>query len=41
MIIRNGGPNNSLENLVLFPFDDYSIPFQDGVELKLVPHTTA
>jgi hypothetical protein len=41
MLIRNGGPSNSLENIVLFPFDDYSIPFQDGVELKLVPHTTA
>ena len=40
MIIRNGGPNNSLESIVLFAFDDHSLPFQDGVELQLVPHTT-
>ena len=40
MIIHNGGPLISREELVLFPFDDYSIPFQNGVELQLVAHRT-
>ncbi|MSP14324.1 MAG: hypothetical protein EXR62_15395 [Chloroflexi bacterium] len=35
MIIYNGGPNLSLKEVVLFPFDDYSIPFQRGVRLQL------
>ena len=35
MIIHNGGPGLSLEEVVLFPFDDYSIPFQRGVQLDL------
>ena len=39
MIIRNGSPQKSLKSVVLFPFDDYSIPFQDGVELQLVSHS--
>ena len=40
MIIDNGGPQQSHAELVLFPFDDHSIPFQNGVELKLVSHNT-
>ena len=35
MIVHNGGPNVSLDEVVLFPFDDYSIPFQSGLELRL------
>jgi len=40
MIIENGGPNLSLKEVVLFPFDDGSIPFQNGVELQLVGYST-
>ncbi|MSP13490.1 MAG: hypothetical protein EXR62_11110 [Chloroflexi bacterium] len=40
MIIRNGGPNLSLKEVVLFPFDDYSIPFQNGIQMTLVGHST-
>ena len=40
MIIENGGPNLSLKELVLFPFDDHSLPFQNGVALQLVGHHT-
>lgn len=40
MIIHNGGPSLSLQEIVLFPFDDYSIPFQNGVELHLAAHQT-
>ena len=36
MIIQNGGPNLSREEVVLFPFDDYSIPFSYGMRLNLV-----
>ncbi|MEL7186794.1 MAG: hypothetical protein AAFN50_10255, partial [Pseudomonadota bacterium] len=35
MRINNGGPAASLDSIVLFPFDDYSIPFQHGVKLHL------
>ena len=35
MFIKNGGPQVSLDSIVLFPFDDHSIPFQDGVKLHL------
>ena len=35
MRISNGGPAASLDAIVLFPFDDHSIPFQSGVELHL------
>ena len=35
MIIQNGSPQISLDELTLFPFDDHSIPFQHGVELCL------
>ena len=38
MIIYNGGPNLSLEEVVLFPFDDFSLPFQRGVRLQLIPN---
>src|SRR4051812_19631368 len=40
MRIQNGGPAISHNQIVLFPFDDYSLPFQNGVELNLVGHTT-
>ena len=36
MRIDNGGPSQSLDSIVLFPFDDNSIPFQHGVKLQLV-----
>ncbi len=35
MRINNGGSIVSLESIVLFPFDDRSIPFQHGVKLHL------
>ena len=35
MRINNGGPAGSLDSIVLFPFDDHSIPFQHGVKLTL------
>lgn len=35
MIIKNGAPPISLNSIVLFPFDDHSIPFQDGLKLNL------
>jgi len=34
MRINNGGPAASLDSIVLFPFDDHSIPFQHGVHLQ-------
>ncbi len=36
MIAKNGVPNISTDKVVLFPFDDYSIPFRHGVRLQLV-----
>ena len=36
MIIKNGGPIVSRDEVVLFPFDDCSIPFQFGIRLQLV-----
>ncbi len=36
MHIKNSVPNISTDKVVLFPFDDYSIPFQHGVQLQLV-----
>ncbi len=36
MIIKNGGLSVSRNEAVLFPFDDYSIPFQHGVRLQLI-----
>jgi len=41
MIIHNGGPQQSLDGIVLFPFDDHSIPLQTGLDLQLVPHRTS
>ena len=35
MRIRNGGPQQELDEIVLFPFDDHSLPFQSGLELQL------
>lgn len=35
MKIVNNNISTSLDELVLFPFDDYAIPFQRGVELSL------
>lgn len=35
MRIDNGGPAANLDSIVLFPFDDNSIPFQSGVKLTL------
>ena len=40
MIVQNGSPQISLDEVTLFPFDDYSIPFQNGVELCLSSHRT-
>ena len=37
MFIHNGGPSTSLDTLTLFPFDDYSLPFQRGMHLHLIP----
>jgi len=36
MIIPNGGPLQSLDEIVLFPFDDGSIPLQTGRLLRLL-----
>ena len=36
MRINNGGSTASLDSIVLFPFDDHSIPFQHGVKLNLM-----
>jgi len=38
MLIKNGGPNIRRDKVVLFPFDDYSIPFQHGLQLQLIPN---
>ena len=40
MYIDNGGPRQQLDEIVLFPFDDHSLPLQCGVELQLEGHTT-
>ena len=40
MHIHNGGPRQQLDEIVLFPFDDHSLPLQCGVELHLEGHTT-
>ncbi len=41
MIIHNGGPLQSLDEIALFPFDDGSIPLQTGLQLQLVQHQTS
>ena len=38
MIIKNNPEHVTTDQIVLFPFDDYSIPFQHGVRLQLVPY---
>ena len=40
MIIYNGGVRQSLDEIVLFPFDDENVPLQTGVSLTLIPHRT-
>ncbi len=40
MHIHNGGPRQRLDEIVLFPFDDHSLPLQCGVELHLQSHMT-
>ncbi|MCY3900926.1 MAG: hypothetical protein OXF86_20290 [Caldilineaceae bacterium] len=40
MYIHNGGPRLQLDEIVLFPFDDHSLPLQCGVELQLEGHMT-
>ena len=40
MNIHNGGPQQHLDQIVLFPFDDHSLPLQCGVELHLDGHHT-
>ena len=34
MFIKNGGAQVSLDSIVLFPFDDHSIPFQDALYIS-------
>ena len=41
MIIDNGSPKVSLNEVVLFPFDDFSIPFTDGLRLHLLQKNNA
>ena len=36
MRIYNRAPADHLASIVLFPFDDFSIPFQHGLKLKLI-----
>ena len=38
MLIKNSPDRVSVDQLVLFAFDDYSLPFRSGVRLHLVPH---
>jgi hypothetical protein len=40
MILRHGGPPQSLPEVVLFPFDDHALPFQRGLQLQLNGHRT-
>ena len=40
MHIHNGGPRQRLDKIVLFPFDDHSLPLHCGVELHLEGHMT-
>lgn len=41
MIIHNGGAGTSRDEIVLFPFDDYSIPFQRGTRLQLISYRSS
>ena len=38
MKIRSSAPRRSLDEIVLFPFDDFANPLQRGVELQLNSH---
>ena len=38
MIIKSSPDHVRTDELVLFPFDDYSLPFQNGLRLHLHPH---
>tara|TARA_A100001037_G_scaffold306595_1_gene353064 strand:- start:1800 stop:3266 length:1467 start_codon:yes stop_codon:yes gene_type:complete len=40
VIIYNGGSCQPLDRIVLFPFDDHSVPLQTGLDLQLIPHRT-
>ena len=40
MIIYNSGPLQQFDEIVLFPFDDHSLPLQSGVELHLEGYHT-
>ena len=39
MRVINGGPNVQVEEAVLFPFDDHSMPFRYRLQIGLVPGT--
>ena len=38
MIIKNSPELTSSDQIVLFSFDDFSLPFQNGLRLFLIPH---
>jgi len=38
MRIHNGNSESHLEKITLFPFDDYAVPFQWGIQLHLVSY---
>jgi len=38
MIIKNGPERVESDGVVLFPFDDFSLPFKNGLRLHLVPY---
>ena len=40
MIIKNSPEQVRTEHIVMFPFDDCCLPFQNGVRLHLVPYKT-
>ena len=39
MIVENGGPHVQVDEAVLFPFDDHSVPLRYGLQIGLVPAT--
>ncbi len=38
--VQNGVPNATVNEAVLFPFDNHSIPFSTGLRLQLIPGKT-
>ena len=40
MTIKNSPQSVRTDSIVLFPFDDFSLPFQNGVHLNLIPYKT-